>query len=133
MIDRNLTGPIPPADLARLTGLTELALRGNSLTGPIPAEIGKLTLLEHLDMRYSGEYSMGGQLPDEFGKLTKLKWLDLGGNAFTGAGPGICSILQNELLPCTLLPNTEWTDGTKCPMCMNRGKCTPPVNCTGPN
>ena len=137
MIDRQLTGSIPGADLARLTGLTELALRGNSLTGSIPSEIGALTNLEHLDMSYSGEYSMGGLIPSEIGKLANLTWMNLGGNAFTGAGNGICAILANPVWnEFNVFPAKEWTDGALCPMCLTTGcptkPCTP-VNCTGPN
>jgi hypothetical protein len=92
-----------------------------------------LTNLEHLDMSYSGEYTMGGLIPSEIGKLRNLTWMDFRGNAFTGAGNGICDILKKFFQNCDFLPNPSWTDGTLCPVCLNTFQCKPPVTCTGPN
>ena len=88
-----LTGPIPPADLARMTGLTKLSLGGNCLTGTIPKEIGALTnlielsLSSQLDPR-TFQPTLTGPMPREIGLLTKLIHLTLEGNALTGLIPG---------------------------------------------
>ena len=44
-----MTGPIP-AELGNLTNLEHLFLGGNELTGPIPAELGNLTNLGWLEL-----------------------------------------------------------------------------------
>ena len=44
-VENTLTGPIP-AELGRLTSLRTLDLGGNELTGPIPAELEDLANLE---------------------------------------------------------------------------------------
>ena len=88
--DNNLTGTVP-ADIGKLTELTELDLSGNTgLTGAIPAEVGNLTLLDKLDLS-NGAWS--GALPTALGNLVRLRELDLSGNSFSGAIPtGIGSL-----------------------------------------
>jgi Leucine-rich repeat (LRR) protein len=55
------------------------------LRGPIPTEIGKLSLLRLLDI--SACTSMTGTLPSEIGKLTNLKRLMLSHSRFRGTIP----------------------------------------------
>ena len=78
-----------------------------------------------------------GPIPDEIGLLTNLIVLDLSYNKFTGAGSGICGIVnnpwgKNPMFPaCDLSPNPGWADGAQCPACLNTGMCVPPVPCSG--
>ncbi len=78
-----LTGPIP-AWLGNLTGLRWLHLGRNELTGPIPSELGSLANLEYLDL---GGNAVTGPIPDELGSLVNLGSLSLWGNALTGPIP----------------------------------------------
>ena len=55
----------------------ELALRKHGLSGVIPPEIGLLTGLEVLDLKWNRFY---GELPPELGGLTELRALHLGGS-----------------------------------------------------
>ena len=69
--DFDLTGAVP-AEIGRLSALTELHLGDNQLTS-VPAEIGQLTVAEELDLG-------GNQLtsvPAEIGQLTSLRELYL--------------------------------------------------------
>ena len=89
-----LTGPIP-AQLGDLSDLELLDLRFNGLTGPIPAQLGTLTNLELLDLRFNG---LTGPIPSELGALTNLEFLNLGSNQLTGpiaAELGDLTNLQN--------------------------------------
>ena len=77
LVDIGLTGAVP-AEVGRLSALEELDLNDNQLTS-LPAEIGQLTLLETLNLR-------GNQLtsvPAEIGQLTALLLLDLEENQLT--------------------------------------------------
>ena len=61
---------------------------------------------------------------------------DVAGNNITGAGAGICTLVdQSSPLRngCGLSPNQAWTDGAMCPKCLNPSRCKPPVTCTGSN
>ena len=61
-----------------------LSLRGNRLTGSIPAELGQLGELRSLDLSYN---RLSGEMPPELGDLDPLERLDLRGNRLTGALP----------------------------------------------
>ena len=67
-----VTGPIPPADLAKMTGLTYIQFGFNALTGPIPKEIGLLTKLTVLDLAGN---RFNGTIPRAIGLLTNLNTL----------------------------------------------------------
>ncbi|KAK6121978.1 hypothetical protein DH2020_044280 [Rehmannia glutinosa] len=54
--------------------MKSLYLHGNLLTGPIPAELGFLNQLEHMELGYN-EYS--GGLPAQFSGLSNLVYLDI--------------------------------------------------------
>ena len=79
----SLTGSIP-AELGKLGSLQWLSLSGNSLTGSIPPELGKLGSLESLSLFGN---SLTGSIPAELGKLGSLQWLSLSGNSLTGSIP----------------------------------------------
>ena len=78
-----LKGTIP-VQLARLTGLTRLALNGNQLTGEIPPELGLLSSVNHLDL---SENELTGSIPGELGDIEKLFVLNLSENNLTGSIP----------------------------------------------
>jgi hypothetical protein len=64
--------------------ITRLRLAGNELQGPLPAEVGMLTSLVHLDLSFN---AMTGTLPSEIGYLTDLERILLQSNQFTGSIP----------------------------------------------
>ena len=80
---RSLTGIVPSA-LADLSGLRVLNLSGNSLTGGIPAELGNLSELTALWL-YQNELT--GEIPTELGGLLSLIWMSLAENDLTGPIP----------------------------------------------
>lgn len=84
----NLSGQgltsLPSSTLSR-TGLRELDISDNALTGSLPGEIRFLSKLEVLDA--SGNAMTG--VPAEIGQLANLRILDLSDNMLTG--------LPNEL------------------------------------
>ncbi|KAJ7945343.1 putative Receptor protein kinase [Quillaja saponaria] len=57
-----------------------LDLSGNSLTGVLPSDIGKVGALKLLNLARN---DFSGELPQELSKLTNLEYLDLSGNKFT--------------------------------------------------
>ena len=75
--------------------VTELDLSGNELTGPIPAALGNLELLQTLNLggrldstsRQWITNTLTGPIPDELGRLENLALLDLGWNELTGRIP----------------------------------------------
>jgi Leucine-rich repeat (LRR) protein len=89
--DGGLTGEIPP-ELGNLTNLTYIGLRYNQLTGSIPPELGNLTNLTWLDL---GRNELTGSIPSEIGNLTNLSILNLDGNQLTGSIPSEIGILTD--------------------------------------
>ena len=92
----NLAGTLQgsiPSDLRNLTGLQELHLQGNQLTGRIP-NLDALDYLEKLDISNN---QLSGRIPDSLGALTRgstganrgaaLKELRLNNNQLTGSIP----------------------------------------------
>ncbi|XP_043711011.1 probable LRR receptor-like serine/threonine-protein kinase At1g67720 [Telopea speciosissima] len=85
---KNLTGNIP-LELTKLTGLVELWLDGNSLTGPIPAFTGCINLkIIHLENN-----QLSGELPSSLADLQELKELY---NSLSGTVPS--SLLEKNLI-----------------------------------
>ena len=79
-----VTGTIPP-DIGRLTMLELLELNNNSLlVGPIPPELGNLTML--LLLLLNGN-NLSGPIPPELGNLTMLTVLTLDNNNLSGPIP----------------------------------------------
>ena len=85
-----LTGPIP-AELGQLSQLQSLDLRWNRLTGSIPSELGRLAQLESLDLR---ENRLRGPIPADLSQLSQLRSLNLGENWLTGPIPAALSQLS---------------------------------------
>ena len=101
-----LTGEIP-AELGGLADLEVLSLAANGLTGEIPAELGNLTNLESLSL-YQNQLT--GEIPAELGRLTNLTLLYLSGNQVSGCVPAsLRDVADNDFaqlgLPfCTVAP-----------------------------
>ena len=87
----SLTGPIP-AEVGNLANLRRLYLPGNELTGPIPAEVGNLANLRQL---YLPENELTGAIPAELGRLANLTELHLYRNNLTGLIPPELGKLAN--------------------------------------
>ncbi|KAM4092251.1 hypothetical protein ACB094_06G024600 [Castanea mollissima] len=64
-------------DLSKASDL----LQGNSIWGPIPISIGKLSSLRFLDLSNN---QFNGTLPQSFGGLSKLEYVFIGGNMLEG-------------------------------------------------
>ena len=85
----------PSADGRRVGSIS---LRSNGLTGRLPAELGKLAVLAHLEL---SENDISGKIPIELGQLSRLQSLDLSFNDLTGKVPpalGSLSSLQSLFL-----------------------------------
>jgi hypothetical protein len=82
--NNNLTGTIP-TELARNTLLEYLILSGNPLMeGTIPPEFGLLEELKYLGLDNGG---LNGTIPSSLSKLNNVTYLELQGNALTGSVP----------------------------------------------
>ena len=81
--ENNLSGTIP-AEIGQLESLEHLNLWGNQLTGSIPSEIGNLKMLEDLGL---SDNNLAGNIPKEIGQLTSLTQLHLSRNKLTGTIP----------------------------------------------
>ena len=83
--------------------VTRLALPGNGLTGPVPAELGQLSRLWGLDLggRWDSalelrvENELTGPIPSSLGELSNLTWLSLYDNELTGPIPATLGNLAN--------------------------------------
>nr|DAD37168.1 TPA_asm: hypothetical protein HUJ06_007809 [Nelumbo nucifera] len=73
--------------------LESLDFSGNSLTGSLPSELGKLGKLRLLNLARN---SLSGEIPSAMSKLNGLEYLDLSNNNFNGKIPdGLPSSLKD--------------------------------------
>ena len=79
----NLTGELPP-ELGNLSELVTLDLRWSSLAGEIPPELGQLSNLAFLFLAHN---NLSGSIPPELGRLSNLAALELAGNNLSGPIP----------------------------------------------
>ncbi len=89
--NNTLTGTIP-AELGRLSSLSLLALYNNTLTGSIPAELGDLRVLTTLNLY---DNTLTGSIPTELGRLNTLTHLNVRRNTLTGPIPSELGGLSN--------------------------------------
>lgn len=66
----------------------------NNMLGHLPEEIGLLTSLAKLSLRFNG---IGYTLPSEFGRLTNLRILIISDNEFVGSIPSQFGLLSDSL------------------------------------
>lgn len=81
-----------PSEIVKLSGLEELMLNGNKLSGGIPEEICRLTKLRELDLSSN---NLSGEMPSGMGALTNLEVLNLGTNDISGKIPVGIGNLRN--------------------------------------
>ena len=79
--NNNLTGSLTP-ELAKLKGLTVLALHGNKIGGTLPSELAEMRSLEHLNV--TGNL-IEGEIPDNYPGYIKETWVF--GNRLSGSIP----------------------------------------------
>ena len=103
---RGITGPIESNDLDGLVNLWRLDLRTSSVSGPIPADVGRLRKLR---MVYLNNNELSGPLPPELGRLD-LRHLDVSGNVLTGPIPRELGALEN--LTGSLVLDDNQLDGS---------------------
>ena len=89
--DNNLVGTIP-AELGELTELRQLNVRFNNLNGSIPKELGQLVELQYLQIDGN---ELTGPIPPELGNLSKLEILELLRNGLMGDIPPELGQLTN--------------------------------------
>ena len=84
--NNRLSGSIPT--LSTLTSLTTLLLNGNELSGQIP-DLSSLTSLENLQLQ---DNELSGQIPATLNSLTSLNSISLSDNRLTGSIPDLSAL-----------------------------------------
>jgi len=78
--------------------LETLQLGVGNLSGPIPAELGKLSQLKSLELHYN---SLCGVIPAELKNLSSLSILNIGNNHLSSSDPEIIALLDNTQTSCS--------------------------------
>jgi len=91
-MENELSGPIP-AELGKLSQLETLQLGVGNLSGPIPPELGKLSQLKSLELHYN---ELCGVIPAELKNLSSLSILKLGNNQLTASDPKLIAWLDEH-------------------------------------
>jgi hypothetical protein len=116
-LDTNqLTGSIS-SQLAELTGLHVLSLHDNQLTGTIPSQLAELTALTKL---WLGRDLLTGTIPSELAKLTRVTDLELYSNQLTGAVPSLP--FKQYTSNCCLYYERQ-TNNFTCPLPAGAAEC----------
>ncbi|GKU97122.1 hypothetical protein SLEP1_g10302 [Rubroshorea leprosula] len=78
-----LSGPIP-AEIGKLNNLVTLNLSSNSISGPIPSDLSELINLAYLNL---GSNDLIGSIPQELGNMKNLSFLRIDRNQLAGPLP----------------------------------------------
>ncbi|XP_028772263.1 LRR receptor-like serine/threonine-protein kinase GSO2 [Neltuma alba] len=106
MPESQLSGMIPPS-FGRLTNLSDVCFRMNSLYGLVPQEfrnLSSLTVLHLVENNFYGELPpqvFNGCVDQDFGVYPNLTYIDISYNRIQGKFPanwGSCEILQSLLM-----------------------------------
>ena len=89
--NNSLTGPVP-LDLGSCLNLALLSLAGNNLTGTLPIQLGNL---RHLQVMKLQSNKLIGGIPIEITQLQKLSTLNISWNLLNGSIPSTISNLGN--------------------------------------
>lgn len=95
-----------PMNLFEDSSITALDLSGNTLTGALPAEIGKLSNLETLD---ASDNNLTG-VPAEVGQLSKLRVINFANNDISGLPLELGNLSKLETLDLRGNPNISTYD-----------------------
>ncbi|KAL5720183.1 non-specific serine/threonine protein kinase [Ranunculus cassubicifolius] len=85
------TGPIPPQEIRLSSGLNVLDISHNSLSGPIPFEVG---VLKNLNDLFIFENHLSGEIPSTIGSCSDLRTLNLRSNSLNGSLPSSLTSLK---------------------------------------
>ena len=88
----SLSGSIP-ASLGRLTVAREILLDDNQLVGTIPSSLDGLRSLQQLRLNNN---SLQGAVPSSLGRLTTLRYMLLGFNKLTSIPPGLLELNRHR-------------------------------------
>ena len=110
------TGNIP-TELGLCTGMSELWLRNNELTGKhFFAQMDRL-VYEYTTDGFVPENALAGRIPTEIGQLAQMQWLALNGNQLTGACLQIIFLIDGKRvyqhLKKTFLLRRQHSDGIR--------------------
>ena len=87
--NNSLTGPVP-LDLGSCLNLALLSLAGNNLTGTLPIQLGNLSSLQVMKLQSN---QLTGEIPTEITNLQKLSTLNVSWNLLNGSIPSTISNL----------------------------------------
>ena len=90
-----------PAELANLTALEVLNLKGHRLWGEIPSELHRLENLKKLNLSNN---RLSGPVPASFSGLESLVTLNLSYNRLTGQIPSLTAISSPNVIPTVTRP-----------------------------
>ncbi|KAI5388492.1 hypothetical protein KIW84_074253 [Lathyrus oleraceus] len=117
-MNNNITGPIS-SELGKLSMLQTLDLSDNFFNGKIPTSLGHLRKLQYLRLNNN---SFSGECPESLANMAQLTFLDLSFNNLSGSVPRILaksfSIVGNPLV-CATAKETNCHGMKFMPMSMN--------------
>lgn len=88
-----ISGPIP-SQIGKMSVLESLSIAGAQLTGTLPAEMGHLSSLRRV---WLSNNQLSGTIPNELKKLSALELFKIEMNDLTGEIPeGVCSIVSSS-------------------------------------
>ncbi|BAB03631.1 putative protein kinase Xa21 [Oryza sativa Japonica Group] len=90
--ENSFIGQLPISIVNLSTTLQKFFLRGNSVSGSIPTDIGNLIGLDTLDL---GSTSLSGVIPESIGKLADLAIITLYSTRLSGLIPSVIGNLTN--------------------------------------
>ncbi|KAL0368985.1 UNVERIFIED_CONTAM: hypothetical protein Scaly_1117400 [Sesamum calycinum] len=118
-------GPIPRGIAKALSGLSEILLLDNMLSGCLPYELG---LLKEAVVFDAGNNNLTGPLPFSLGCLEKLEVLNFAGNLLYGSVPDVLCGLKN-LMNLSLSDNYLTQAGPSCMRLIKNGVLDVRKNC----